>query len=64
MFFFLLQDVRGEPIDDRLKLSCLKIVLENQQKTFSVDTYFATKSYQSVQIQYQKRFNCCNFPSK
>ena len=35
-----------------------------QQKTFSVEQYFATKSYQSVQIQFRKRFHCRNFPSK
>ena len=36
----------------------------NQQKIFSLETYFATKSYQSVQIQFRKRFHCRNFPSK
>ena len=35
-----------------------------QQKTFSVEQYFATKSYQSVQIQFRKRYHCRNFPSK
>ena len=35
-----------------------------QQKTFSVEQYFATKSYQSVQIQFRKRFHYRNFPSK
>ena len=35
-----------------------------QQKTFFVEQYFATKSYQSVQIQFRKHFLCCNFPSK
>ena len=35
-----------------------------QQKTFSVEQYFATKSYQSVQIQFQKLFHCRNVPSK
>ena len=33
-------------------------------KTFSVEQYFATKSYQSVQIQFRKRFHCRNFPLK
>ena len=35
-----------------------------QQKTFSVEQYFATKSYHSVQIQFRKRFHCRNFLSK
>ena len=29
-----------------------------------METYFATKSYQSVQIQFRKRIHCCNFPPK
>ena len=36
----------------------------NQQKIFSLETYFATKSYQSVQIQFRKCFHCRNFPPK
>jgi len=36
----------------------------NQQKIFSLETYFATKSYQSVQIQFRKRFHCHSFPPK
>ena len=44
--------------------SCPKMCWTIQQKTFSVEQYFATKSYQSVQIQFQKRFHCGNFPSK
>ena len=35
-----------------------------QQKTFFVKQYIATKSYQSVQIQFRKCFHCRNFPSK
>jgi len=42
----------------------LKMSWTNQQKIFSLETYFATKSYQSVQIQFRKRFHCRNFPSK
>jgi len=38
-----------------------KISWTNQQKIFSLETYFATKSYQSVQIQFRKRFHCHNF---
>ena len=29
-----------------------------------MEQYFATKSYQSVQFQFRKRFHCRNFPSK
>jgi len=36
----------------------------NQKKILSQETYFATKSYQSAQIQFQKCFYCQNFPPK
>ena len=41
-----------------------KMSWANQQKIFSLGTYFATKSYQSVQIQFRKLFHCRNFPPK
>ena len=41
-----------------------KMSWTNQQKIFSLEIYFATKSYQSVQIQFWKCFHCRKFPSK
>ena len=44
--------------------SCPKNVLDNSAEDILREQYFATKSYQSVQIQFRKRFRCRNFASK
>lgn len=36
----------------------------NEQRIFCLETYVRSKSYRDVQVQFQRRFGQCNFPSK